>query len=489
MATQGRDGAVKQGTTAEGTAKGESPDPMGRWLGVCWTVGAAIYGWLALAVINEFDYVSMTLNSFLQCWVIVPLAVLGAGLFFVLLGKPRRLFVEKKGSGSFLSRIFRSLLPIFFCFSALAVLVLTLMTYNGEWADARQGVATIFASLFAAVGVVVSMIVSYRNGEETRKLEIQRQKKESQRHEDNRAMEARKQDAELIKTLNDRLHEVVPRRQGDDEGQRVASYYQLAALYKDWDNLAESSELVEKQRTNQQKYILKLFFGVVKGQGKQKRSGNKRARNKIFASTRTDWEIQTINSIIPDIFPAWSEENKDIEPEVIFELEGADLRELELYGLDLRRAKFSGANFEGSFLNESHFENASFIGAHLEGAKLGGAHFEGANLAGSHLGGASLAMAHLEKSILFSADLEGSILMGAHFSKAQFFITTQNIDLKVLYPDVIKQLSVANYLDAGRLLEADGFDQELVDEIMAAYRKRQKGVKRKFRIARGSSHK
>lgn len=342
---------------------------------------------------------------------------------------------------SFIGQILAVVLIIFLLLGGAAACLLYLATFSGDWQDARQGIATIFAALFTAVGVTASVVIAYRNGEETRKLESQ------------------KQDAELIKNLNDRLHEILPRRQGDNEGKRVASYYQLAALYKDWDNLAESSLLVEKQRANQQKYILKLFFGVVNN-GDNSENG------------RTDWENQTINSIIPDIFPAWSEENIDSEPETIFDLEGADLRKLNFSGMDFRKAVLKSVHLEDANLSKAHLEDAILLEAHLEGAYLTNANLEDAGLMFAHLEGADLTNANLDKANLILVNLKGTKFHQPYLDE------TLDKGTKVRWR-VVVQLSGAQYPYDSRLLEAHGFDQDLVDEIMEAHQKRKAELENK----------
>ena len=68
-----------------------------------------------------------------------------------------------------------------------------------------------------------------------------------------------------------------------------------------------------------------------------------------------------------------------------FDLNGANLEEVELRGAILRGSKFNGANLGNADLRASNlirveFQKANLAGAHLEEANLGAANLEGALL-------------------------------------------------------------------------------------------------------------
>ena len=374
---------------------------------LAWGTGAFIYGWLLAGTLHKREYWNFTFEAL--GWADWGLALIcglvAGGVSFCI-----SFFTKPSDSESQqLFRIVVAVLPALFLVSALAVLTLTLATYNVYWKEARQGIATAFAALIAAVGVVVSVAVSYKTGEENRLLQKQ--------------TEQQKLDAELIKSLNDRLHEIIARRyssknaEGQEEisGLVSASYFQLASLYKDWETLSTTSKLISQQKENQQRNILKLLFGVYQESGDGE------------SSKRSEVDIRTLNSIIQDIFPSYQandEEESQNEsetketPQPSFDLSYLDLRGLDISMRDLRKANLVGARLEGSNLMGVHLEKANLVGAHLEGASLRDAHLEGANLQGAHLEGAYLWGAHLEGAYLWGAHLEGAYLWGAHLEGA-----------------------------------------------------------------------
>lgn len=230
-----------------GAGKKEKRYNLGFWLvTIAWVTGAFVYGWLLAGICYDREYWKLTFEALGWAdWSLAGLfgCVVGGLSFWASSAKES---VQKESKQLF--RIVVAVLPALFLVSALAVLTLTLATYDVYWKDARQGIATAFAALIAAVGVVVSVVVSYKTGEENRLLQKQ--------------TEQQKLDAELIKSLNDRLHEIIARRYGDKPHEVSASYFQLAALYRDWETLADNSELVKSQKGSQQRNILKLLFGV-----------------------------------------------------------------------------------------------------------------------------------------------------------------------------------------------------------------------------------
>ena len=101
-----------------------------------------------------------------------------------------------------------------------------------------------------------------------------------------------------------------------------------------------------------------------------------------------------------------------------FDLNSADLRNVNLRGAHLERAYLIGAHFEGAILIEAHLEDADLGGANLEDANLRGAHLEGAYLGWAYLERANLGGAHLERAKLSGARLERADLIGAHLEGA-----------------------------------------------------------------------
>ena len=93
-------------------------------------------------------------------------------------------------------------------------------------------------------------------------------------------------------------------------------------------------------------------------------------------------------------------EIKNKTGEILYTVEGADLR-----GAHLRRADLRGADLRGAHLRRAHLR-----GAHLRGADLRGADLRGADLRGADLEGADLRGADLEGVHLRGADLEGADL-------------------------------------------------------------------------------
>ncbi|WP_237243299.1 pentapeptide repeat-containing protein, partial [Rothia nasimurium] len=361
-----------------GAGKKEKRYDLGFWLvTIAWGTGAFVYGWMLAGILYDREYWRLTFEAL--GWADWSLAgffgcVVGGLSFWASSAKES---VKKESKQLF--RIVVAVLPALFLVSALAVLTLTLATYDVYWKDARQGIATAFAALIAAVGVVVSVAVSYKTGEENRLLQKQ--------------TEQQKLDAELIKSLNDRLHEIISRRYGGKPREVSASYFQLAALYRDWETLADNSELVKSQKGSQQRNILKLLFGVYQESDEK------------ISSERSEVDVRTLNSVIQDIFPLFEErvdnesssaQKEEIEPKTPDGQQGTfDLSYLDLRGLDLSSRELTKAN-----LVRAHLEGANLVAAHLEGAYLMGAHLEGANLVAAHLEGTYLGSAHLEGASL-----------------------------------------------------------------------------------------
>ncbi|SLE49773.1 Uncharacterised protein [Mycobacteroides abscessus subsp. bolletii] len=180
------------------------------WLAAgAWGVGTVVYLWLLSGVIFPRDYRNLTFVNL--GWLELIIASVLGGVTTLMVGK--RAGMQKESSQLF--RIVVAVLPALFFVSALAVLTLTLTTYNADWKEARQGIATAFAALIAAGGVVVSVAVTYKTGEENRLAQ--------------KEIEQQKLNAEIIKTLHERLHEIIPRRYSKDNVDEVsASFFQFA---------------------------------------------------------------------------------------------------------------------------------------------------------------------------------------------------------------------------------------------------------------------
>lgn len=443
-----------------------------------WASGAAIFGWLLAGVIYGRDYPNLTGEKLGWAdWLMALLAGLGVGglsygIFWC--GSKSKKTVQENRAGALLP-IIVALLPALFLLLALATLVLTFATYSPEWKDARQGLATALAALIAAVGVVISVSVSYKSGEENRlaqeknlvtQLKAQQDNLKTQLEhqreiEDEKGRrEERKQDAELIKTLNDRLHEIISRRYGDNPAEVSASYFQLAALYRDWETLAASSKLVEGQKDTQQRNILKILFGVYEegqstensniGSGDSQDNAEEKQKDIPSSRPRSQTDIRALNSVIQDIFPVARKEKSDGNEAEEKTQKGGEDKVYDLSHLDLRGLDFS----------YRHLNGANLVGAHLEGANLWCAHLEGANLVG----------AHLEGTDLWGAHLEGAHLWGAYLEGAHFFLPWENKDAPKVRQYLIDQLKIAEGLPTRqKLLIAEGFDEDLVDQIFQTH--------------------
>jgi uncharacterized protein YjbI with pentapeptide repeats len=121
---------------------------------------------------------------------------------------------------------------------------------------------------------------------------------------------------------------------------------------------------------------------------------------------------------------AWNKWRKE-HPDIIPDLERANLGLSHLEGIDLvgahlERANLGGAHLEGADLGGAHLERANLLHAHLEGASARSAHLERANLLHAHLEGASARSARLQGADFMGAHLEGADLGGAHLERASF---------------------------------------------------------------------
>ncbi|HSG29755.1 MAG TPA: pentapeptide repeat-containing protein [Candidatus Krumholzibacterium sp.] len=104
---------------------------------------------------------------------------------------------------------------------------------------------------------------------------------------------------------------------------------------------------------------------------------------------------------------AWRRMN----PEIIPDLSGSnikvkDLAGIDLSGADLHRALLTGADLSGAHLESSDLSGSDMMEANLEGAWLNGADLRGANLMGANLQRADLTGVRLDNAILYRADLK-----------------------------------------------------------------------------------
>ncbi|MFW0184545.1 pentapeptide repeat-containing protein [Rothia sp. CCM 9418] len=335
--------------------------PWGKWL---YTLMTGISGVLFAGIVvfafsgggvGEGDKPWESLSYWGWSWLILLLAF---GVFafgqYKFLSRPHKL--------GYIPQVLNYIVPIFLWAISIGIWVLIWATYGGneQWNDVRPGIITGFTGLVAAVGVLATVSVNYKNHEENRiaqaeniekQLEEQRKTREQQYK-----TEQERRDNETIKDLNERLHEILKNRHSTDENLRASSYFQLAALYKDWGLLGENSEIIEAQRKVQQKNILKLIFGTVSQTEEQEEK----------KSVRSFIEITTLNSVIADIFPKVSDTDEYKESFELFDLQYADL---------------SGLNFDGVFFpKESNLSHADLTHATLRSANLTCVNFSGATL-------------------------------------------------------------------------------------------------------------
>ena len=119
---------------------------------------------------------------------------------------------------------------------------------------------------------------------------------------------------------------------------------------------------------------------------------------------------------------AWNRWRKE-NPELIPDLQEANLTETNLSGADLSEASLRGTDFGGAKLLNASLSGADLRGARLtradlRGATLGAASISGANLTGTCLAGADLNGADFVGSDLSGADLGAVYLGWANFTHA-----------------------------------------------------------------------
>ena len=140
-----------------------------------------------------------------------------------------------------------------------------------------------------------------------------------------------------------------------------------------------------------------------------------------------------------EVWNKWTEEN----PEILFDLIGADLNRANLFGANL-----SYARLDRSYLYGANLTSANLTGANLTGANLKKVKLKNAQLSHANFGGASLKSADFDKSNLSHADLIDTNLSEADLSHADLHST--NLRNAVLRGSVLigTDLSGANLIDA-----------------------------------------
>ena len=186
---------------------------------------------IILGIIFYFSHKS-NLNYFIFFLVISLLAILLVIIF--PLNKRGLDFNKFLGYGIFSITIFIIL------FSYCLLLAMT-ESPNPDWKEIRQGVSQIIAAVVTGVVALTVAYLAYNN---------------------NRKTEEEKRDRELISSLNERFLEIVSRlRSGSNSADnRTLDFYTLAALYKDWEELSYSSELIKKQKKHHQQFIINTIF-------------------------------------------------------------------------------------------------------------------------------------------------------------------------------------------------------------------------------------
>lgn len=118
-----------------------------------------------------------------------------------------------------------------------------------------------------------------------------------------------------------------------------------------------------------------------------------------------------------EVWNKWREDNPDVIP---------DLEEAELQGAELQGAKLIGANLNNAKLEGAELDNADLRWAKLRKAKLMGAKLIGTNLERTILQSANLTEAIFEGPILLWTNLTGAILKKATLDDVTFENTILN---------------------------------------------------------------
>jgi uncharacterized protein YjbI with pentapeptide repeats len=115
--------------------------------------------------------------------------------------------------------------------------------------------------------------------------------------------------------------------------------------------------------------------------------------------------VRIIKEGIP-VWNKWRREHPDIVPNLDrANLDRASLDGANLYGASLNRANLYGASLDGANLYGASLDGANLNRASLYGANLNRANLDGANLYGANLDGANLNRANLNRANLYGANL------------------------------------------------------------------------------------
>lgn len=314
--------------------------------------------------------------------------------------------------------------------SLIVVLVLGITwpwaSQTGEPTEVWSNAIRMLSSLVTVTGVITAAYIAYKNGEfqrnQQREVEDQRHDRELANQRQVRDIEDQKHDREIIKELNERFHKIIPNRTNSEVQLRIASYFELTALYKDWDRLAQSSTFIESSRQDQQLFILKVLFAP------PSKASEHTKDTEDTAPIRTPAEIQALDYVIRSIIPTVD------EPQRVFDFAGTDLSRLDLSGRNLNSAIFRNANLIGTNFSASDLTGADFSEAKLFEAnfhksilnsailckqQLSGLDFRLAHLNGADLQWAQMNGADLSEALLNHADLRWGKFNGANFYKAQ----------------------------------------------------------------------
>jgi uncharacterized protein YjbI with pentapeptide repeats len=118
----------------------------------------------------------------------------------------------------------------------------------------------------------------------------------------------------------------------------------------------------------------------------------------------------------------WNKWRKD-NPEILPNLQGADLIKADLSGANLEEANLQGAFLSGARLIAADLSGAELDGANLSRADISGAKLIGAYLRQARLQGTFLSKAELNVADLSKANLRGADLSGAYLEESNLFRT------------------------------------------------------------------
>lgn len=119
-----------------------------------------------------------------------------------------------------------------------------------------------------------------------------------------------------------------------------------------------------------------------------------------------------------EVWNKWREDN----PNVIPDLNGANLKGAKLIEVNLSRASLCTANLSDAALSRANLAGADLSSAVLSGALLGVADLTGADLSSANLTGADLFRSDLSLTNLFGAKLTEAKLSGAKLSGANLYL-------------------------------------------------------------------